>query len=277
MVRGGICHLFFSYNYHGVMLCMKKKTDKKSGKIFLIKLCISALIVISAVVLKTVSPDLGEKLSQVVNGDIDYKRAVSAIGEIFSEEEAIEVFDEEPIVEENFYNEKDNESAIEALSFQMSSEELQDDTKAEVFKIPPPNYCSYDKVNISFSYTTPLHGTITSKYGYRDHPIIEDASFHTGIDIAAKSGTSVSCFADGKVLEAKYNDTYGNYILIEHANGIRSFYGHNSKLTVKSGAKVKKGQKIAEVGTTGLSTGPHLHFEVRNGTKRLDPTHYIKV
>lgn len=248
----------------------------KKPKTFTIKLCIAVLIVVAAVAIKVLSPELGERMSQIVNGNIDYEEAVSTVGEIFSNDEAIEVFDAEPNPNQ-LHNEKEDESAIEALSFQMEPEELHDDTKAEVFKIPPPSYCSYDKVNIAFSYIVPVYGIITSKYGYRDHPIIEDASFHTGIDIAAKSGTAVKCFADGKVLEAKYNDTYGNYVLIEHSGGIRSFYGHNSKLTVKSGARVKKGQKIAEVGTTGLSTGPHLHFEVRNGTKRLDPTHYIKL
>ena len=249
---------------------------KKKQKVFVIKLVLSCAIVVCALLLKIFSPDISEEAAKLVNGDFDYRQAVSAVGEIFKEE-AVEVFEEKPIADEQIHEEKEDESATEALSFQMSKEELQDDTKAEPFRIPPPTYCSYEKVNIAFSYVKPLAGTVTSKYGYRDHPIIEDASFHTGIDIAAKSGTAVKCFADGKVLEAKYNDTYGNYVLVEHAGGIRSFYGHNSKLSVKSGAKVKKGQKIAEVGTTGLSTGPHLHFEVRNGNKRLDPTHYIKI
>ena len=249
---------------------------KKKPKVFLIKLFFAGIIVICALLLKSFSPSVSEEVGKLVNGDFDYKQAVSAVGEIFSDD-TVEVFEEKPIEDEKNYEIKEDESAIEALSFQMSTEELQDDTTAEPFKIPPPTYCSYEKVNVAFSYVKPLSGTITSKYGYRDHPIIEDASFHTGIDIAAKSGTTVKCFADGKVLEAKYNDTYGNYVLIEHSGGIRSFYGHNSKLNVKRGAKVKKGQKIAEVGTTGLSTGPHLHFEVRNGNKRLDPTHYIKI
>ena len=275
MVRGGIRHLFFSYIACGVTEYMKK--EKRKSKVFLIKLTLAAIIVIAAFLLKTFSPDFGVRIGKLVNGDINYKEAVSAVGKIFDDEEIVEVFEEKEHTEEIKTEVEVDESAIEALSFQMSKEELQDDTKAEIFRIPPPSYCSYDKVEINFAYVKPLSGTVTSKYGYRDHPIIEDASFHTGIDIAAKSGTTVSCFADGKVLEAKYNDTYGNYVLVEHRGGIRSFYGHNSKLVVKSGATVKKGQKIAEVGTSGMSTGPHLHFEVRNGTKRLNPAHYIKV
>ena len=256
---------------------MKMKRQKK--KMFPIKFCISCLIVLSAIILKFYLPQVSEEISKAVNGDIDYKIAVSAIGDYArGEGEIIEVYEETPISYEVVYKpDVTDEVSVEVLSFQMSEEELHDDTKAEPFRIPPPSYCSYEKVAINFDYTVPVHGKITSKYGYRDHPIIEDASFHTGIDIAAKSGTSVLSFAEGVVVDARYNDTYGNYVLIKHSGGIHSFYGHNSKLNVKTGAKVKKGQKIAEVGTTGLSTGPHLHFEVRNGTKRLDPTHYLKI
>jgi len=251
------------------------KKSKKKSKAFLLKLGISVFIVLMAVVLKTFTPELSREIGAFAKGDIDYSKAVNAVGEIFKEDEVIEVFEEQEEKVEN--TEVKDEGEVEALSFKMDDQELHDDTKAEPFRIPPPNYCSYDKVNIAFSYVRPLAGTVTSKYGYRDHPIINNASFHTGMDIAAKSGTAIVCFADGKVIEAKYNDTYGNYLLIEHANGIHSFYGHNSKLNVKAGATVKKGEKIAEVGTTGLSTGPHLHFEIRNGTKRLDPAHYIKI
>lgn len=245
---------------------MKGDLYVNRNKGFAIRLIISVVIVLSAIILKHFPNGLSDKIATAVNGKLDYKEAVSAIGDAIGEDEAVEVF-EENLPEED----------IEALSFQMTKEELHDDTKAEIFRIPAPSNCSYEKVNISFSYTVPLYGTVTSKFGYRDHPIIEDASFHTGIDIAAKSGTEVKCFADGVVLEAKSNKTYGNYLLIEHSGGIRTFYGHNSKLNVKSGQKVKKGQKIALVGTTGMSTGPHLHFEVRNDKKRLDPTHYISV
>ena len=160
---------------------------------------------------------------------------------------------------EEVYNEN-TENIIENETENLSQEEI--DIKA---------------IKETTSFIKPVEGVISSMFGPRNPTTDTVPKNHTGIDIAAKSGTAVKCFADGKVLEAKYNDTYGNYVLIEHSNGIRSFYGHNSKLNVKRGASVKKGQKIAEVGTTGLSTGPHLHFEVRNGNKRLDPTHYIKI
>lgn len=173
--------------------------------------------------------------------------------------------------------EEQEKAEVEALSFQMSDAELADDTKPVPFVIPPPSYCSYNKVNVGFKHVTPVYGIMTSPFGYRDHPVGGNASFHTGMDIAANSGTAVQCFADGTVLEASRNKVYGNYVLVQHENGIRTFYGHNSKLVVKKGQKVKLGQKISEVGTTGLSTGPHLHFEVRNGNIRLNPKFYVSL
>ena len=258
-----------------------------------IRLLLCVLVVATALVLKAANvPALSEISALEVEKAVE---VISGIKESDGVEEVFEEKEEEESVKseydfEEFYvgdrkeeiekirasmAEKEKELELEVLSYQMSAEELLDDTAAEPFRIPPPSYCSYSKEQIDFKYTTPLRGTITSRYGYRDHPIIEDASFHTGLDIAAKQGTDIVSFAAGKVIEAGKNSTYGNYLLIEHKNGIRSFYGHNSKLLVKKGQKVSLGQKIARVGSTGMSTGPHLHFEVRLGTVRLDPTHYI--
>ena len=275
-----------------------KKRKGSSGTGVRLILCIG--IVCTAITIKHMNPPFVEKIVETVSRDFRIEEAIEAIsrtGDIGGE--AVEVFSEEAnnkeAFDDSFYIDKEKSDAlkkeleearekaeqekkelsVETLSFYMDEEELSDDTRAEVFKIPPPSYCSYEKENIPFKFKTPLYGVITSRYGYRDHPIINDASFHTGLDIAAKSGSTITAFADGKVIEAGRNSTYGNYLLIEHSGGIRSFYGHNSKLNVKKGQSVKLGQKIAEVGSTGMSTGPHLHFEVRKNNKRLDPSLYI--
>ena len=257
-----------------------------------LRLFICICIVAGAIVLKATDAPILSKISEKVSEELEIERAVEAISDgINNDSGVLEVFEEKEKSEfEDFYigdsreeiekaldeaEEKEKQLSVETLSFQMSAEELSDDTAAEPFKIPPPSYCSYRKEKINFKFTTPLRGVITSRFGYRDHPIIEDASFHTGLDIAANSGRDIVAFADGKVIEAGKNATYGNYLLIEHQDGIRSFYGHNSKLLVKKGQKVSLGQKIAKVGSTGMSTGPHLHFEVRKGTTRLDPSLYI--
>lgn len=277
----------------------KVQKQKKNKNYFMyIRLCLCVVVVLTAVVLKAVNAPALSEISKKVSEELEVEKAVEVLSGGKSEEGVSEVFEEEREEEseeekydfEKFYvgeqkeeveklreaaAEKEKQLELEVLSYQMSAEELSDDTAAEPFKIPPPSNCSYSKEKIDFKYCTPLRGTITSRYGYRDHPIIEDASFHTGLDIAAKQGTDIVCFAAGKVIDAGKNATYGNYLLIEHADGYRSFYGHNSKLLVKKGQKVSKGQKIARVGSTGMSTGPHLHFEVRQGIVRLDPAHYI--
>ncbi len=281
-----------------------KKQKKKSFFPFRLLLC--AAIICAAAYMKYTDAPIYRKASQVISEKLKIDQAVEAvsraadigeeIAEAFKADEIEEKVEQksEPVFDADYYTddsfeelqkeieeqrekaaEEEKQLSVETLSFQMGEEELHDDTKAEPFRIPPPSYCSYEKINIGFEYKTPLYGVITSKFGYRDHPIINDASFHTGLDIAAKKGTAIGAFADGTVLEAGRNSTYGNYLLIEHTGGIRSFYGHNSKLSVKKGQKVKIGQKIAEVGSTGMSTGPHLHFEVRKGTTRLDPALYI--
>lgn len=116
----------------------------------------------------------------------------------------------------------------------------------------------------------PTSGTITSKYGKRW------GKQHTGIDIAAPTGTNVYAFMDGKVSFSGWKTGYGKLIIIDHGNGIQSYYAHNSKLIVESGQTVKKGTHIAEVGNTGNSTGPHTHFEVRKNGTAVNPHNYIE-
>lgn len=116
----------------------------------------------------------------------------------------------------------------------------------------------------------PSRGVITSNYGARWGEV------HHGIDIAAKIGDPIGAALDGMVVEAGYNNIYGNTIMINHGNGIETVYGHSSKLLVKVGDEVKKGDIIALAGSTGRSTGPHIHFELRNNGIALNPISYIK-
>lgn len=117
----------------------------------------------------------------------------------------------------------------------------------------------------------PLIGTITSRYGYRKSPFTGENSMHNGLDIAKEQGSSIISAYDGTVSAAGYSSSYGYYIMIDHGNSVETLYAHCSKLLVEKGDVVRKGDKIALVGSTGRSTGPHLHFEVRVGGYRLDP------
>ncbi len=121
----------------------------------------------------------------------------------------------------------------------------------------------------------PVSGTITSPFGYRRNPFGGGMEFHQGLDIAAPMGTTVTAASAGTVISAGWYGGYGNYILIDHGGGMATGYGHLSQIFVASGQQVQKGQAIGAVGSTGMSTGPHLHFEVRINGKPTDPAAYL--
>lgn len=126
-------------------------------------------------------------------------------------------------------------------------------------------------------YAWPLttSGRITSSFGYRSAPTAGASSYHKGVDIAVSVGTSVLATKDGKVVTATYSSSAGNYVAIYHGNGTYSYYMHCSSLSVSAGDRVKKGQVIAKSGSTGISTGPHLHFAIyKNGTY-VNPMYYV--
>lgn len=121
----------------------------------------------------------------------------------------------------------------------------------------------------------PEYSRISSGYGNRNCPF-HGQEFHDGIDLAAASGTHIIAFGSGTVTKSGWNGGYGNYISIDHGSGLMSFYGHCSQLYVKQGVKVSAGQKIAAVGTTGSSTGCHLHFGTHLNGAKVNPLNYVK-
>ena len=117
---------------------------------------------------------------------------------------------------------------------------------------------------------------ITSYYGYRIHPVYKTKKFHSGIDIGIGYGKPIVATGDGTVTLAAYNGGYGKCLIINHGSGISTLYAHNSSLLVSKGEKVTRGQVIAYAGSTGVSTGPHLHFEVRVNGATTDPLSYLR-
>jgi len=117
----------------------------------------------------------------------------------------------------------------------------------------------------------PTSGPVTSHFGVRRHPVFGDMRQHNGIDIGARHGATVVAADSGTVITSTYNSSYGNYIVISHGNGITTLYAHLSSRSVSSGSSVSKGQQIGLVGSTGISTGPHLHFEVSVNGTRVNP------
>jgi murein DD-endopeptidase MepM/ murein hydrolase activator NlpD len=118
-------------------------------------------------------------------------------------------------------------------------------------------------------------GVVTSKFGYRRHPVTGRGSMHKGIDIAAKQGSDIVAMADGLVIFSGRKSGYGNIVEVRHANGLETRYAHNQRNVVKEGDLIRKGQVIAKLGSTGRSTGPHVHFEVRRNGEAVDPMRYL--
>lgn len=120
--------------------------------------------------------------------------------------------------------------------------------------------------------TLPTSGTITSRYGVSSRL---RKSTHTGLDIAVTTGTPIKVVADGTVTSASYNGAYGNLVKVDHGNGVETWYAHTSKMYVKVGQIVTAGEVIAAVGSTGNSTGPHLHLEIRIDGEHINPQQYL--
>jgi len=123
----------------------------------------------------------------------------------------------------------------------------------------------------------PVQGRITSDYGWRMHPILNENRFHTGLDIGASEGKDIRAAADGTVILAGFVQGYGLTTIISHGNKTTTLYGHASKLLTQAGDKVKQNQVIAKVGSTGVSSGPHLHFEIRVNGDPVNPWGWLPV
>ena len=127
----------------------------------------------------------------------------------------------------------------------------------------------------AFAWPAPSYTRISDDYGWRLHPTLNVQQFHNGVDMAAPSGSAILAAANGQVVAASYSSTMGNYIMINHGSGLYTIYMHASSLSVSNGATVSKGQQIGCVGSTGRSTGPHLHFSVRLNGSYVSPWTYL--
>ena len=135
---------------------------------------------------------------------------------------------------------------------------------------------TFDAVTVSQEAVMPVQGKVTSGFGYRIHPITGNRSFHTGVDLAAPEGTPIAAAYGGTVEDTGYTSGRGNYILLSHGDNLQTMYCHLSEIGVQAGDTVDAGETIGLVGTTGMSTGPHLHFELRVSGVRCDPVYVLK-
>lgn len=127
-----------------------------------------------------------------------------------------------------------------------------------------------------FAWPIPTHSRISSPFGMRMHPILRRNQHHAGIDVGAPTGTRLIAAAEGIVRFAGWSGGYGNTVIIDHGNNYSTLYAHNSRNRVTTGQRVSRGDHIADVGSTGMSTGPHLHFEIRVNNSAVDPMRYFQ-
>lgn len=241
-----------------------------------------------------------EKLSAYDNRKLlEYKQNVEYMQlckQTLEEEEAVLQETEEALAaEQESVNTLINEKEKEIVAFQgdiQNKEAAMEDYEAEIAeqnatiaalekavaedkaKLAEQNRIKYD--GGMFQFPCPGYTRVSSEYGNRLHPTLGVNKFHNGVDLAAPTGTPILAAYDGRVVGASYNSSMGNYVMIDHGDGLYTVYMHASKLYVSNGQSVSKGDTIAAVGSTGRSTGPHLHFSVRLNGSYVSPWNYLK-
>lgn len=166
---------------------------------------------------------------------------------------------------------KEYEAEIAAQNAEIKA--LEDAVAAEKAALASKTQRTYD--GGIFAWPAPSYTRVSDDYGNRIHPILGKPQFHNGVDLAAPGGSPILAAYDGTVVAADYSSSMGNYVMIDHGDNLYTIYMHASALYVSKGAEVSKGQKIAAVGSTGRSTGNHLHFSVRLNGSYVSPWNYI--
>ena len=186
--------------------------------------------------------------------------------------------------EEIVYYESDitnKEQAVKAYEAEIAAQnamikELEATIAAEKKRLLAENKSAISYDGGQFKWPAPDYKRISDDYGMRMHPTLGVEQFHNGIDLASASGSRILAAYDGEVVAAAYSSTMGNYIMIDHGDGLYTIYMHASSLLVSKGTMVARGEEIAKVGSTGRSTGPHLHFGVRLNGSYVSPWNYIQ-
>ena len=170
-----------------------------------------------------------------------------------------------------------NEEEVNTSDLEVAKENVQETVQTAIVEIEQQKeeeerWNALPSINGIKLAVTPIEGTITSRYGVSSNI---RKSTHTGLDISAVTGTDIKVVADGTVISAGYSGSYGYLVKVDHGNGVETWYAHTSKMYVKKGDTVKAGDVIAAVGSTGNSTGPHLHLEIRVNGEHVDPQDYL--
>jgi murein DD-endopeptidase MepM/ murein hydrolase activator NlpD len=221
--------------------------------------------------------EIVDKKEKISSAKVELSNKKSDIQAVKSDEEK----EKQQLAEKNETNKEEIEKLaddIEAYRLEYEKNEKESQRiQAQIKEIIRQSTSSNTKYTGGvMAWPAPGYGAITSPFGMRFHPKLKVNKLHTGVDIGAPSGATVVAANDGVVIISGFSGAYGNYISIDHGGGITTLYGHHSANLVSKGTKVKRGQAIAKVGSTGWSTGAHLHFEVMVNGEYKDPLGYIK-
>ena len=235
---------------------------------------------------------ISQSITRALEENMDVQAVFSAVGDMFLREtNAREVLGE--VYQAVFAPQESKAAGVpEELPDENAALELlqsyrrQESSRADRAEVSEVAYILYSDENLpenvtlaqeilGFDYCAPVSGTVSSGFGYRDHPTEGEERFHYGVDLAADNGAAVACFANGTVTAVGESSSYGKYCVVSHDHGYTTLYAHCSRITASSGAQVLQGEKIAEVGETGMATGPHLHFELQRDGVYLNPVYYV--
>ena len=278
----------------------RKDAGGAKGQAGLLRLVVCGSLFVLLVAVKLLLPgrmtELDRTLSAALNRNMDVKAVFAAVGELFTREGGAASAAEEvyravfqPEVGEADKTSADSTDTPLALT-ELKAHRLADmlpagesgagevDTENLVLYSDEelPENVSMRQAILGFDHQTPVKGALSSCFGYRQHPTEGEERFHYGVDLAADSGTAIGCLADGTVTAVGESSSYGKYCTVTHDNGCTTLYAHCSRISVSSGAAVKAGEKLGEVGQTGMATGPHLHFELQKDGVYLNPVYYVE-
>ena len=215
---------------------------------------------------KPLFSEIKEMFSENLKENITPEEAQSVFGNLVKEKPVTNATEDEDEVTEYYEYTPPEEPSLSAEVIAEGGADVTVCSSDEV-----PDNVSVAPYSLNQKMVLPLKGTTTSEFGVRTHPISGDLRFHAGTDIAADMGTPVYAAFDGTVTVAQYDRWNGNYIKLRHDNGIMTVYCHCERLKVKAGQVIRAGEVIATVGSTGSSTGPHLHFELSIDGKSYNP------
>lgn len=253
---------------------MAHAQQQRRGSVFITILIILIFTAAGIFYIKTSKPQLWNSAVAYIKNISVGGKSLETIGSTLFDKASQEKAEQE---KEETPPQTTENAAGESGDMLLTADNLSFDYLSEPLKIDLLNNGSSADSILSAESTMPvMSATVTSDFGSRTDPVTgEKSAGHHGIDLAASPGSEILAFMGGTVADTGKNEIYGNYVLIDHGSELSSFYGHMSKVTVSAGNKVSAGDKIGIIGSTGKSTGVHLHFEVRVNGERVDPSPYI--